>query len=267
MFIITKKDAAGATKDAAGAADETLWPMIAKARRGFTWPGDTLAADAKPLGPAQAALMAEGEKFFTSSCANCHGLDGAGVGALGPPLADSPWVTQAPERLARIVLQGMQGPVEVAGKTWNSAMPGHQGFPGFDDQVASGLLTYLRRAWGHAGRAIDPAFIAKVRAETAGRTALWTAEELGAIDINSHYAKYAGRFGNPAAPIAFTYDGKDLLVVSGIFNGPMVELKEDHFLFAPRQIKFEFLIADDGSVPAVVLATDDGGVTLPRVSP
>lgn len=250
-----------------GITDETLWPLVSKARRGFTWPGDKLAADAKPLTPQQSQLMARGEEFFTSSCANCHGADGAGVGALGPPLAESVWVTQAPERLARIVLHGLQGPIEVAGKTWNSAMPGHQDYEGFDNRLASGLLTYLRRAWGHSGRAISPEFIATVREQTADRNTLWTAAELQEININTHFAMYAGSFGRPDSPITFSYDGRQLIVGSGIFNGPLIELKEDHFLFEPRGLKLEFVVADDGSVPAVVFNPGPQGMTLPRVGP
>ena len=249
------------------AADDALWPAVAKARRGFTWPGDTLAADAKLLTPRQAELMAQGERFYASSCANCHGADGAGVGALGPPLADSPWVTQAPERLARIVLHGLRGPVEVAGATWDSAMPGHKDFPGFDDAVASGLLTYLRRVWGHAGRAIDPEFVTDIREQTAARTALWTVAELENIDINTHFAKYAGGYGRPAAPLLFAYDGRDLIIDASIFGGPLKELKEDHFLFEPRQIRVEFVVADDGTVLGVTMSEGAGvGRMIPRLS-
>lgn len=248
-----------------GGMDATLWPAIARARRGFTWVGDTLAADAKPLTPQQSALMASGAAFFTSSCANCHGADGAGIAALGPPLADSRWVTEAPERLARIVLHGLAGPVEVAGKVWDSAMPGHKDLPDFNDRVASGLLTYLRRAWGHTGRAIDPAFVAQVKEETVGRTTLWTVTELESIDINTHYAKYAGGYGRADAPMTFTYDGKALNIAGGILNGPLRELQEDHFLLQSRGLKFEFVVADDGSVPAVRFNTGGASVTMPRV--
>ena len=250
-----------------GMTESSQWTHISQARRVFTWPGDRLAADAKPLTSEQAVRMAKGADFFASGCVNCHGAGGQGVGALGPPLADSPWVTQAPERLARIVLQGLMGPIEVAGTTWNSAMPGHKDYPGFDDDTASGLLTYLRRSWGHSGRAIDPEFVAQIRAETVGRTALWRVVELDEIDINSHFEKYIGAYGAPGRPLIFSYDGKQLNVASGIFNGPLVELKEDHFVFEPRGLKLEFILAVDSSVPMVRMATPEGGVNLPRLQP
>ena len=188
------------------------------------------------------------------------------MAALGPPLADSVWVTRAPEWLARIVLQGLQGPIEVAGETWNSVMPGHKDFPGLDDATGSGLLTYLRRAWGHSGRAIDPEFFARIREETQERDTMWTVAELESIPINTHYLKYAGAFGRPDAPMTFAYEENVLTVASGIFNGPLAELKEDHFLFEPRQLKIEFVLADDGGVSGVLLHTGEGSMNLPKVT-
>ncbi len=40
-----------------------------------------------------------------------------------PPLVGSEWVTGPPETLVRIILNGLQGPIEVAGQTYNGAMP------------------------------------------------------------------------------------------------------------------------------------------------
>ncbi len=245
--------------------DEALWPSVSRARRGFTWPGDTLASHAKPLTPAQLARMEKGETFYRTSCANCHGEDGAGIGAVGPPLKDSPWVVDAPERLARIVLHGLQGPIDVLGEQWNSAMPAHGNYPGFDDEVASGLLTYLRRSWGHGARAIDPQFITDVRTETQDRSTLWTADELTAIDINTHFRKYEGRYGHPSRAMKFVYDGQQLTIQSGIFNGALTETREDHFLFAPRNLKFEFVLDDDGNVSGVMLHTGDANMVMPRL--
>ncbi len=50
-----------------------------------------------------------------------------------------------------------------------------------------------------------------------------------------------------------------------MFSGVLVATKEDHFLYEPRQINLEFVIADDGSVPAVRMDGGEGAVELPRV--
>ncbi len=245
--------------------DETLWPALTRARRAVTWPGDELAADLKPLTPRQAANRTLGAQFYRSRCASCHGDDGAGIASLAPPLAGSPWVTESSERLLRIVLHGLSGPIEVAGEPWDGVMPGHGTQSELTDAVASGLVTWLNRSWGHGGRAVAPEFVADIRAQTADRTAPWTAAELEEIEINTHYARYAGQYGSPELPLGFVYNGRDLEVRSGIFNGPLIEEKEDHFLFAPRRMRFEFVFDDGGRVMAVRVTTSDGVRSLPRV--
>ncbi len=243
---------------------EALWPAIARARRSVTWPGDDLPANAKPLTPAQQRHRELGALYYQAQCATCHGADGAGLESLGPALAGSSWVTGPSEILARIVLQGLAGPIEVNGEAWDGVMPGHLTMPGFDDSTAAGLLTHLNRAWGHAGRAIDPAFIAGVRQETAGRTQPWTAAELAAVRVNTHYAKYQGRYGGGGFELQFVYGGNELEVKSGIFNGPLREEREDHFVFEPRGLRLEFVLADDGGVTGVRMATPEGGMLMPR---
>ncbi|MCR9278201.1 MAG: c-type cytochrome [Pseudomonadaceae bacterium] len=244
---------------------EALWPAMARARRGFTWPGDDLDADAKPLTPSQQANRAEGEAFFKARCASCHGVDGQGIVSLGPKLADSPWVTESAERLLRIALHGLSGPIEVAGETWNGVMPGHGAMPDFTNDVAAGLLTYLNRAWGHTGRAVEPSFVAEVREQTAERTGMWTVAELLEVDINTHYQRYTGRYGSPAFELAYVFNGAELEVRSGIFNGPLIEEKEDHFLFEPRQLRIEFIYSDSGDVVAMRMPGPDGDMVLPRI--
>jgi glucose/arabinose dehydrogenase/mono/diheme cytochrome c family protein len=244
--------------------DET-WPAISKVRSAFTWKGDDLAENATPLSPAQRSRKKMGQDYYLSRCAICHGGDGKGIASLAPPLAESEWVTGPSERLARIVLQGLQGPITVKGEAWDKVMPGHAGLAGFDDNSASGLLTYLHRAWGHSGRVIEPEFIQQVRQETADRLSLWTAEELADIEINTHYRQYTGTYGGGAFMLKFTYDGRGLAVQSVFFNGPMREEKDDHFFFEPRDFRVEFIRSKAGMVKAIRIAMQ-GGIELPRIS-
>src|SRR3954470_3158083 len=75
--------------------------------------------------PAAAADPVEmGKKLFNNAaCNTCHQATGVGVPGAIPPLAGSEWATGPEERVIRIVLHGLQGPIKVAGTDYNSAMP------------------------------------------------------------------------------------------------------------------------------------------------
>lgn len=243
--------------------DEALWQALGNARRAFTWPGDDLAANAKPLTPIQEQARQRGAEYYSARCATCHGEDGLGIGSLAPRLADSEWVTGPSERLARVILHGLKGPISVGDEAWDGVMPGHAAMPDFTDEVAAGLMTFLGRSWGHTQRAVEPDFMTAIR-ETEGARDLWTGAELDELDVNTHYRAYTGRFGGPGMVLEFGYNGRELTVTSPIFNGPMLETKEDHFLFEPRDLQLEF-VWNDGAVSGVRMATESGGVELPRM--
>jgi len=112
---------------------------------------------------------------FQSYCAACHLYDGQGAGEA-PPLAGSPWVTGAENRLIRIVLHGLRGRMEVSGKTYDLEMPGF-GQILSDADVAS-LLSFVRRRFGAPSQPIAPATVSRVRAANQTRTDYWSVEEL-----------------------------------------------------------------------------------------
>ncbi|GAB5521921.1 MAG: hypothetical protein RhofKO_41720 [Rhodothermales bacterium] len=102
-----------------------------------------------------------GEGNYMRFCASCHGGTGQGIPGLYPPLVSTDWVTGDKERLIRIVLGGMQGPMEVNGTTYNNVMPPHNFFK--DDEIAD-VLTYIRTSWGNAADSVSAAEVARVRA-------------------------------------------------------------------------------------------------------
>ncbi len=240
---------------------ESLWPVVSEARRAFTWPGDDLIADLRPLSKAEEALRKKGQGYYESRCAICHGPGGEGIGAAGPPLVDSEWVNGPTETLLRVILHGLQGPIEVKGESWNSVMPGHDQQPDFTDEVAAGLLTYLHRAWGHQGRPIGPEFVRTVRDQAAGRTLPYSAAELAVLPINLHYQDYAGSY---AGGLRFYAEANQLMVESVYFNGAMTEVGEDSFFFEPRPFQVEFVRDPAGAVVAIRLPGRDDAV-VPRV--
>ena len=151
----------------------------------FTWPGVVpLAAagvDAAPLSSEQRKRIEAGRESYTLFCAPCHQPHGGGAPNLAPPLAGSDWLAGPPERIARIVLHGLYGPVQVNGQTWNLNMPALGGPGLLDDEKLAAILSYVRRAWGNTASPVEPKLIASIRRETANRTLPWTATELAAI--------------------------------------------------------------------------------------
>lgn len=132
--------------------------------------------DADASDPAVAALVSAGSRVYAAHCAACHQPDGRGMRGLAPPVRDSEWVTGDPGRLARIVLHGVRGPIEVAGESWDLEMPA-QKFLADSDLAAA--LTYLRRSWGHRATAVRDVDVAREREATKDRKGPWTAAELG----------------------------------------------------------------------------------------
>jgi mono/diheme cytochrome c family protein len=117
----------------------------------------------------------DGAQVYNALCASCHGPDGKGLNGL-PPLVGSEWPKGAPARTIKIVLSGMEGPVEVAGKTYNVVMP-PQGAVLSDEKIAA-VLTYVRKTFAGGAGAVSIDEVKAVRSATAERTTPWTAEEL-----------------------------------------------------------------------------------------
>jgi mono/diheme cytochrome c family protein len=120
-------------------------------------------AMANPQDP-EAKTRAEGKRVFDLTCTLCHQPNGLGKEGVAPPLAGSEWV-QAPggDRIARIVLNGLTGPINVKGQDFNLTMVAWRDNYN-DDQIAA-VLTYVRSQWGNKAGPIKPEVVAAARAE------------------------------------------------------------------------------------------------------
>lgn len=126
--------------------------------------------------------MVVGKRLFTANCVACHQATGQGVAGQFPTLVDSEWVLggdwHGDNHLVKILLHGLQGPIQVKGDTYNGAMPPWKQLK--DDQIAM-ILTYIRNEWGNSAPPITAEQVAKVREETADRTEPYTQAQLQAI--------------------------------------------------------------------------------------
>ena len=147
-----------------------------------TWKGDAHPHPQRPipksLTDAQEKLRVAGEAVYNATCFACHKADGRGLSGQAPPLADSDWVNGPPDRLVKIALNGVHGPIEVNGQEWSLTMPGLGNSPILNDERTAALLTFIRRAWGNYGDAVDAKLVSTVRSRSQGRATPWSVEEL-----------------------------------------------------------------------------------------
>ena len=126
-------------------------------------------------------LFLKGKAIYARDgyCNTCHQPDGKGLPASGfPPLTGNNWVVGSQDRLIKLVLKGMYGPIEVQGKNYPGQVP-MTPFGGMlkDDEVAA-VVTYVRNSFGNKASPITPARVKLVRAATKSKTGFYTAEEL-----------------------------------------------------------------------------------------
>jgi mono/diheme cytochrome c family protein len=147
----------------------------------LNWPGK----DGKPirmpppLSAKHQAMYDLGRTEYLALCAACHHPAGFGDAGKGPPLVDSDWLDND-ERLVRLVLHGMRGPVTINDELFNpdSAMEMPGMYKVLDDQKIAAVLTFVRREWRERAAPIEPETIARIRAATKGRTDQWSEKEL-----------------------------------------------------------------------------------------
>jgi mono/diheme cytochrome c family protein/glucose/arabinose dehydrogenase len=159
-------------------SNRSLDELLDKVARVLTWPGKlgtATEASVEPLTPEQEMRFEAGKQLYAGTCGACHQSHGLGLEGLAPPLADSEWVTGSVERLARISINGVRGPIQVGDRRYGLDMPAWGVLN--DDQLAA-ILTYIRREWGHTAAPVEPDTIKTIRATVADRQDAWTQMEL-----------------------------------------------------------------------------------------
>ncbi len=140
--------------------------------------------NAKPAlgGPVIAKVdpLVVGKANFTLVCATCHQPTGLGQPGVYPPLAGSEWVLGPEDRIIRIVLYGLKGPIHVKGTDFNAAaMPVFRKGTGYNwtDEKIADVITYVRQEWGNNAPPVTPEKVAEIHSQVGDRPE-WTADEL-----------------------------------------------------------------------------------------
>jgi mono/diheme cytochrome c family protein len=135
----------------------------------------------KHLSKANAKLFVKGGAIYARDgyCMTCHQADGNGLPDAGfPPLSETKWAVGDPDRLIKLSLKGLMGPIEVKGKKYLGQVP-MTAFGGLlnDDEMAS-VLTYVRNSFGNKASAIGAAQVKRVRAEVKDKADMLNPDEL-----------------------------------------------------------------------------------------
>ncbi len=167
--------------------DEAQMTLMTSASVGVKEIGAQLLVEAPKISGSftkdEKKQLERGQEIFRSLCFACHGFDGAGMpiagregATLAPPLAGSKTVVQG-DAILRVMLNGLTGPID--GKTYEAQMVT---MASFDDQWIADVSSYIRKAFGNAGKFVDKKEVTALRKELGKRTTPWTIEEL-----RSHY--------------------------------------------------------------------------------
>jgi len=175
----------------AAGSDAEVRLLVEQIRPLLAWPGhqwtetEGAAGDQqKPaLSSADETVLAEGAVLYQQVCAGCHGLAGEGVKPLAPPLAKSDWVTGSEDRLIRILLHGLAGPIQVSGVTYQppDIQPEMPPLAALADAQIAAVLSYVRNEWGGPGAIVAAERVGRIRTETIQREVPWTEAALNEV--------------------------------------------------------------------------------------
>ncbi len=131
--------------------------------------------------PAAGGSHDRGKAVYENVCALCHNPDGAGKPEQAPPFIKSEWVLGPPNRMIRIPLAGLTGPVTVNGKEY-SGLPSMPAMgAALSDEDLAAVLSYIRQSWGNNGSDITPEQVKAVRDQVGNRAQPWTPAELQTV--------------------------------------------------------------------------------------
>ena len=130
---------------------------------------------------ADRELFIKGKELYEREayCGTCHQEQGQGLASAGyPPLRQSKWVRENEDRLIKLTLKGIYGPMTVLNRDYKGLVP-MTPFEGLmNDEEIAAVLTFVRNRFGNRGSVIYPKKVEEVRAKIAKKDGFYTAKEL-----------------------------------------------------------------------------------------
>ena len=88
--------------------------------------------------------FSQGEILYNNFCASCHMEDGVGLRGVIPPLAKADYLRDNPLQIACIIRNGIEGPIQVNGKTYDQPM---EGIPQLTEFEIANIINYIHHSW------------------------------------------------------------------------------------------------------------------------
>ncbi|TDH23541.1 dehydrogenase [Segetibacter sp. 3557_3] len=158
--------------DRAMAINKSLNTIITNIQNGKTINSEALKKD-----------FPKGLALYNAVCQTCHGAEGNGIKTLAPPLRNSDWVVGDKNRLIKIVLYGLTGPVTVNKKVYKAPeitgeMPGIGNNTDYSDEDIAQVLSLIRKSWSNNADKVKAEEVTDVRRKLSGRQKAFTTDEL-----------------------------------------------------------------------------------------
>ncbi|MBZ9778378.1 cytochrome c [Psychroflexus sp. CAK8W] len=100
----------------------------------------------------------DGSAIYSDFCIRCHLAKGEGVDDLYPPLADSNWLSEKRKESIKSVKYGLNGEIEVNGKTYNNNMSSM----GLTDREVADVMNYIINNFGNEKRELKQVTVNEV---------------------------------------------------------------------------------------------------------
>lgn len=101
-----------------------------------------------------------GEKVYKTNCTTCHRPNGKGMKGAFPPLANSDYLLKDTDRSIKVVLNGLNGKVDVNGSSYYGSMIGYKHL---SDQQIADVMNYINNSWGNKMKIVTPEKVATLR--------------------------------------------------------------------------------------------------------
>jgi mono/diheme cytochrome c family protein len=101
------------------------------------------------------ADIKKGQVVYETYCISCHMEDGNGVPSAFPSLVKTGNLADK-NRLVKIVLQGVRGPIVVKGEKYDAEMASIT----LTDQEVAEVINYIRNSWGNKASLMNASEVA-----------------------------------------------------------------------------------------------------------